>query len=392
MKTIVSYCSPHILALEKVAAIPMFLGDNSGTAPAGFADSILRFALDSAFANRYAYCSYTNDAAADNISLLFYDKTKFGFTGIVVTYSNVTDFSTYKLYYKSSGLITGDTIFLYVTLNHTQSGNSSTTRNAQISGEMSQLASIFTALPNMLNMGDFNTHNSSEGCYQTLVSPSNPAFAFSDPPFYPDATYVYPADWDNNPLDFAKNLTTSTRSSSSVPNSCGTSGGGKSWYDHIFLSPPLVSGTMRMRYIPHSYFAVGNDGNRTGISINGLPVNTSAPASVIQAIFQMSNKYPVMASLEVDTSTLVSIVSTRLQSSFAVCYPVHQQLRIRLEGFEKYNTIRVESKDMLGHNISENEVPSADGIIQIPFNGPPGSYILELYNGGSLLGKTLFTK
>ena len=54
-------------------------------------------------------------------------------------------------------------------------------------------------------------------------------------------------------------------------------------------------------YIANSYKAIGNDGNRLGVDINsGSPVvNSSAPAAVINALFQFSDKYPVTIKLVV---------------------------------------------------------------------------------------------
>ena len=46
-------------------------------------------------------------------------------------------------------------------------------------------------------------------------------------------------------------------------------------------------------------------GNGSGISINdnNKKVNNSAPPEVIEALFQMSNKYPIISSLEVTSNT-----------------------------------------------------------------------------------------
>src|ERR1700756_1734472 len=49
LKTIIAYTAADVIGLEKMAAIPMYTGDHSGTAPAGFADSIVQFALNAAF-------------------------------------------------------------------------------------------------------------------------------------------------------------------------------------------------------------------------------------------------------------------------------------------------------------------------------------------------------
>ena len=123
----------------------------------------------------------------------------------------------------------------------------------------------------------------------------------SDPPFYPDNTVPYPAEWSDNAGGYAAELTTTTRALSNVPNSCGTSGGAKSWYDHIFISPWLVKGSNYISYVPKSYTTIGNDGKRLGVDINSTTpqVNTSAPAAVINALFQFSNKYPISIKLVV---------------------------------------------------------------------------------------------
>ena len=72
-------------------------------------------------------------------------------------------------------------------------------------------------------------------------------------------------------------------------------GGAKDWYDHIFLVF-MDRATMRttISYIPHSYTTLGNDGHRLGISVNDAPTNTAVPANVANALYLMSDKYPVM--------------------------------------------------------------------------------------------------
>ena len=302
LKTIVGYVNPDIVSLEKMASIPVTPDDKYGTAPYGFADSIVKYALNAAFPGRYAHCTFTNEAHVTNMAVIFYDQRKLGFLGIVSSYVNITDFNTYKLYYKDPNLArTHDTTFLYLIPNHDLSGDENEPiRGVQIGGVMNNIKAHFTQLPNMINMGDFNVRNSDETFYQILTAPDDTSFRFYDPPFYPDHKVSYPANWDHNPA-FAQYFTTSTRESASVPNSCGTGGGGKNWYDHIFLSSRIINNVDYIRYIPNSFRVIGNDGQRFKVAINNknTRVNTSAPAEVIEALYQMSNKYPVMADLEV---------------------------------------------------------------------------------------------
>jgi hypothetical protein len=128
-------------------------------------------------------------------------------------------------------------------------------------------------------------------------------FLFYDPPFYPDHDLSYPADWDHN-SDYSKYLTTSTRESDEAPNPCGSGGGAKNWYDHIFLSSWIVNNSNYIKYIPHSYHTIGNDGKRfrIGVNNNNGNMNTAVPPEVADALYHFSNKYPVMLSLEVTSN------------------------------------------------------------------------------------------
>ncbi len=306
LKTIITYTHPNVLSLEKMASIPTSSTDKNGAAPYGFADSILQFALNAAYGSRYAYCPFTNNAASNNICMVFYDQHKLGFSALVASYVNGIDINTYKLYYKDPSLaITHDTTFLYITPNHDKSGDEfEDVREMQITGEMNSIKQHFKRLGNHINLGDFNVRNSKEGFYQILTAPEDTGFAFFDPPFYPDGVFKYPADWDHEGK-FSAYFTTSTRESAAVPNGCGSGGGGKNWYDHIFISSWIMHNTNYIHYIPHSYRTIGNDGQRFKVSIlnKNSHANTSAPAEVLEALYQMSNKYPVMIDLEVTPNT-----------------------------------------------------------------------------------------
>ena len=296
-KTIIQYTLPDIFSCEKLNVFNV-----TSTGSSNLAIAIRNNVLNAVMPGQYEYVTPTNISGDNKINVFFYNKKKLGYLNTQNLVANVSDFNLYKLYYLDPNLaITKDTTFIYVVCNHTQSGNSSTTRDQQITQEMQALRTKFSHFPNLINLGDFNTRNSDEGCYQVIINSSDSSTKMYDPPFYPDGPLQYPADWDNNPSDFKNFLTTSTRQSSSVPNSCGTNGGGKSWYDHIFLSPWIIRDSNYVSYLPHSYSTIGNDGNRVGVSINSTsPVNNnSAPASVINALFQFSNKYPVILKLKV---------------------------------------------------------------------------------------------
>ena len=295
LTTIIQYSQPDLFSFEKMAAF-----DPTSTGPDNLAANINSNALNVVFPGKYAYATPTNLARATDMSVLFYNKQKLTWVKTETIEANVTDFDLYKLFYNDQNLsITKDTTFVYILVNHTQSGSSSSTRDIQVSTEMQDLRAKFAYLPNLVNMGDFNTHNSYEAGYQSIVTSADTSTKMSDPPFYPDKSVSYPAEWETNTVSYAPFLTTTTRALATVPNSCGTGDGAKSWYDHIFISPWLVNGSNYMKYIPNSYKTIGNDGHRMGVDINSSSpvINTSAPAQVLNALFQFSDKYPITIKL-----------------------------------------------------------------------------------------------
>lgn len=295
--TIVAYANPDLMSCEKMTAFPFTPGT-----PGNFADEIVKNVLNTSDTAKYGYATPTNASGSGTLSVLFYNKKKLTYAGTQDLLSLVTDFDLYKFFYKDVNLsLTGDTTFLFVVVCHTKSGSASLERDFQDSAVMSALRTKFAYFPNLLVMGDFNTQGSFEHGYQSLITANDSSVALTDPPYYPDNTLKYPGNWSVSPFYVAPYLTTSTRSLPYSPNSCGASAGGKGWYDHIFISHWLSAGTNYMRYIPDSYQSLGNDGKRLGVSINSsVPVvNNSAPASVLDALFHFSDKYPVMLSLEV---------------------------------------------------------------------------------------------
>ncbi|GAC1382252.1 MAG: hypothetical protein NVSMB45_08160 [Ginsengibacter sp.] len=299
LATIVKYTSPDILGLVKVKDFKLTPDDKNSNGIYGFQDSILKQALDKAFPNRYAVAPTTDIAAGNNMNVLFYDKEKFGFSGLRNLCSSETDFDIYKLFNRQL-TSKGDSTFLYFILNHTKSGNKSDERDQQAQCILESLKKYFKTLPNVIDMGDFNLHTTEEPGYHALVNVPDENMRFFDPPFIPDQRVKYPADWDNNPEPYAQFLTTSTRKKDDDPNTCGTGGGAKSWFDHILLSKTLISPSNIIHYVKNSYHTVGNDGKRLGISVNQKKEpNTAVPPEVADALFNFSNKYPVMLDLEV---------------------------------------------------------------------------------------------
>jgi hypothetical protein len=256
----------------------------------------------------------------------------------------------------------------------------------------------------MINMGDFNVRSTSEPVYQTLTAPADTNYRYYDPPFIPDATFTYPADWDGNPNAYTSYLTTSTRKLSNVPNSCGTNGGAKDWYDHIFLSPWIVNNANYISYIPHSYRTIGNDGYRLSISVNDVPANTSVPSTVADALFQMSNKYPVMVDLLVTQNTtgtslpdpeiLPSSVTnqTLINEHITIVNPVSDEIILNFSNGLVGQSLSFECVDIIGRS-QINKVMEVDNVtMKIPCHLRPGIYYVRIAGNGIVVYQKILTR
>ncbi len=388
LKNIIQFTQPDLLGLVKLQSIKFNASDFYDLSPIGFADSIEKYALNAALPNTYTHCSFTNATQSSTICVLFYNKHKFGFENIKTLCTNTEDFNLFKLYLQDTMLArVHDTTFLYVVLGHTQSGNNTSTRDAQDSMIMHQLKKQFYPLPNIIYMGDFNTSTSTEFGYNLITHQSDTNYLFYDPPFNIDHHLTYPLNWGNNPSSCAAYLTTSTRQSASIPNTCGTSGGGKNWYDHILLSNYIKSGSYNISYLPNSYHTVGNDGHRVGISVNDSSSikNTSAPSVVVNSMFQFSNKYPVAAKLvyqyknSMPATGIANVGNSESNNLDEVeVYPNPTNQSFVISHLSLVNTI--EMRNLLGQPVKKMEAIFSNDLRIDTHDLPNGIYFLTISN------------
>jgi len=84
-------------------------------------------------------------------------------------------------------------------------------------------------------------------------------------------------------------------------------------FDFILASDEIMNNTDKMRCIPNTYEAVGQDGNRFNQTIIS-PNNTSVPSVVSQALYNMSDHLPVVMDIEITLPNATSIQElTRLE-------------------------------------------------------------------------------
>ena len=401
LKSIVAFSNPDILGMVKMQSIKLSASDQNDLSPPGFADTVINHCFNAVYPGRYGHSTFSDKALSGSTTILFFDSTKFKFESMFTLGIDVEDFNLFKLAYKKDPNLstTHDTTYLYIVLNHTQSGNAPCpVRDGQDSMVLNALKKHFYHLPNIIDMGDFNLHYSSEAGYQYLVNNGDSSFIFSDPPFYPDKLLKYQIDWDQNPSVSANYLSTSTRVSGSLPNSCGTSGGAKDWFDHILLSPWIINDSNYISYIPNSFNTIGNNGKRIGISVNDTVTNgknLAAPYPVLNALYQFSNKYPVMCKLglaynnngnglpdpTIPTMTGLNNIQN-IQSTIKISTLVTNQLWVDFPDQLIGKTIHVSCTDLLGRTISQVMTQvTGNRFVQSINSMPSGIYVLQIEEG-----------
>ena len=292
LRTILKYEKPDIIGMAKMNGDRQFC-----------TDTIVNYILDSVCNGCWHYGNYSQLSTYPKENMLYFNTTKFGFIRSTVIYSgdqNISDITLHKLYYKASNLAsTHDTVFLSIVLAHLLSGSGSITNRAtEVAGAMTWLNSHITGNENLIFMGDFNTTASTEGCFQDLINSTNSNTRFYDPP-------NQLGNWSGNPGNYALYLTQSTRTTD--PGDCNATGGLNNRFDHILITSAIKNGTDSIKYIAGSYKVIGQDGNHTGNALTDLPVNTSVPANVNTALYNMSEHLPVMLNLRINTTVSTGI-------------------------------------------------------------------------------------
>lgn len=137
----------------------------------------------------------------------------------------------------------------------------------------------------VLVMGDFNLYTSSEAAYGALTGNPGELQQMFDP-------IDTPGSWSNNAA-YTSVHTQSTRTTSIGDG--GSTGGMDDRFDFILVDADLEDGE-QWDYVPGSYRAVGQDGNRLNSTVNA-GVNGDVSPEVADALYFASDHLPVVLEL-----------------------------------------------------------------------------------------------
>jgi exonuclease III len=257
---------------------------------------LLNAALDTLGITKYKMANFIRQNSSSYlVNMLYYNSEKLGLAGHTIAQSYVRDVDVYKLYFKSNNLNQGDTVFLYCVVAHLKAGSTTgdaDERTTMATNTMTYLKKL-GALNNYLLMGDFNVYHSSEQAFQEFTvnysMTAAPSLVFYDP-------IDEVGDWHNNAI-YAAYHTQSTHTSSS---GCASTGGMDDRFDFVLISNEIKDDLNRIKYIPGTYHAVGQDGQHFNQSLLDDPADKVVPSEVLNALYQNSDHLPVAMKLLVE--------------------------------------------------------------------------------------------
>jgi len=367
LRKIIAHTQPDIFTVNEISS--------NATYHQMILDSILNINGET----RFKRAAITNYSGTSIINDLFYDSWRFGIVKEYALLGGDRDINVYKLYYKSPELDwSTDTVFLTVFVGHLASGSDAASQ-AQRDVEAGIVMGHIATLPNPHNylfQGDFNLYTSAEPCFQKLINHPNANIRLFDP-------INKVGSWSDNST-YAPYHTQSTHTSTD----CFVGGGMDDRFDFIMASLPVIMNTYRVKYLPGSYRAVGQDGEHFNKSLTDSPANTSAPADVIQALYDMSDHLPVVLDLVI-SQTPAAIPETDLYL-FTVSFenPVTDVLHVEL--YSQINSPTTMTLfDLTGRRAYSQQIQGTIGLNE--FDVPiahltPGVYLMHIaqQNGTAL--------
>ncbi len=362
LRTIINYTKPDIVLaceIEDVTAAQLLLDSAFNKAGVGtFTRSALVY----------------NNNGTNTINMLFYKPGKVKLKSQLSIATTLRDIAQYRIY---KSFAPGDTVYVYLHMAHLKAGNSLTSTppdEVQRLNEVTAFCNSIGSLPqnsNMLFCGDLNLKSNTEAAYSKLVSSCT--HTFNDP--------IQQEGFWNNSTTYKDIHTQSTRSSSNNGCCTGATGGLDDRFDFILMNNTIKNNSNKFTYLTNSYTTIGNDGNHFNLDLlNGI--NTSVPANVNQALFNMSDHLPVSAKF-VFYPTPQSIKKNELNSKLKLtCAHSNGSYSARIDSeLEGWFDLKV--IDVTGRNLITKKVLIQQGTNNLPISSvdfSSGIYTLQISN------------
>ncbi len=320
------------------------------------ANSILNNSLNVGGISYYQKANFIDGFDMDN--MMYYNSNKVALVSQQNIPTVVRDISEYLVYSKQSLGTTNDTVFIHLYCMHLKAGSDFSDEQDR-KNMVNSLKNRIDNLPwheNIIAGGDMNFYYNTEPAYPVMTSVGT--VSLFDP-------INAVGSWNNN-ASFSNVHTQSTRS---VQLYGGASGGMDDRFDQIFVNNELLNGAKNCKYITGSYTTLGQDGQHFNKAINASPNNTSAPDSIINALYYMSDHLPISIDLLIDYTLGGDEYDTQWNAFY-----YHGSLMLNSEHLE--HQMQVEIWDEVGRRVSMVEAGSGTRFT-VNLELSPGFYIAK---------------
>jgi len=265
--------------------------------------------------NTYKFGTLDGDSTGSGTQAIVYNSAAVTLVGSArIGTASTTGAPRQALRYELRPVGYGADADVWVYNSHYKSADDSTSRTRR-TVEATAIRADSATLPagaNVIYLGDFNTYNSAETCYTTLLGAGN-GQAF-DP-------INKPGNWDKN--DVFRNVHTQSPFDPNLDPGNGfngTSGGMDSRFDQQLVSSNLRDGH-GIAYIPNSYQAFGNNGSH--LLNQAIDSGTGAPAPVMFYLASILDHLPVVADYQFPAKMGVSVSAVPPQVIVGANLPVN---------------------------------------------------------------------
>lgn len=333
-----------------------------------YVERLLNNAINTDGVNYYQHGPLTSYSGGQIANMIYYDSRKLRYHSHTAVSTAYRDINGYKMYYNSTELAHGDTVFITFWIMHLKAGSGETNaaaRHVQTQKLMDKLSSL-GGPGNHVVSGDFNIYGSEEPAYQEMTQYSNSLYRLYDP-------IGRDGHWNNN-SSFKDIHTQSTHYES---DGCFATGGLDDRFDIILVSPYVYYGVTGVMVRPETYHALGQDGNRFNSSIIS-PANSSIPSDVANALYNQSDHLPVIT--EFSIAAHVGVADLDAEFYLQVTNPVQDdRLFLRMQVSQE-NDYHFEVFSMDGKLIKTFTHHLDAGAHQLsePFDLAHGMYLLKV--------------
>lgn len=335
-----------------------------------YVERLLNNAINTDGVDYYQHGPLTSYSGGQIANMIYYDSRKLKYHSHTAISTAYRDINGYKMYYNSTDLANGDTIFITFWIMHLKAGSGETNaaaRHTQTQLLMNKLSSL-GGPGNHVVSGDFNVYGSEEAAYQEMTQYPNSLYRLYDP-------IGRDGHWNNNST-FKDIHTQSTHYDS---DGCFATGGLDDRFDIILVSPYVYYGVNGVTVKPETYHALGQDGNRYNSSIIS-PTNSMIPSDVANALYNQSDHLPVITDFAIDGHVgivnrdpdfYLHVTNPVLENSLSIQMQVDQEDTYRFEVFSidgKLLKTFMRRLDAGAHELSES------------FDFAHGMYLLKISN------------